>query len=137
MRTLGSSTGELPKVPTLRQAIKARLNLPTTNLVTTIFKPGKFPTISLICEEKFRVNVREDEALYRDLYALFPDMASEKIALFVKIPENSKGRYELLIDDESESDWSEYDWGFRMETHDKRKKRASVKPRASTLAPVE
>lgn len=131
MRSLGTSTGEFPKTPTLRQAIAARLDIPTLNLVTTIFKPGKFTAISLICEDKFRVNVREEEPLYRDLYALFPDIVNEKIALFVRVPEGSTGRYELLVDETSYSEWTEFHWGFRMEAHDKHSKRAGKKPRAT------
>lgn len=133
MRVLNASTGELPKVPTLRQAIKARLNLPVTNLVTLIFKPGKYSVISLVCEEKFRVNVREDEPLFRDLLEIFPNLEVEEISLFVRIPEGSEGRFEVLIDDESSSEWTEFDWGFRLESHKTRGKRAGKKPRASTL----
>lgn len=137
MRTIGSSTGDFPKVPTLRQAIRARLNIPEVNLVTLIFKPGKFPTISFQCEEKFRVNVREEEALYRDAIEILSYLVEEQVAVFVRVPPRSEGRFELLIDDDSESDWSEFEWGYRMETHDKRKKRVGKKPRASTLETIE
>ena len=137
MRTLGSSTGDLPKVPTLRQALKALLDIPERNLVTLIFKPGKFPTISLQSEEKFRVNIREDEHLYRDMIEVLSTLHDEKTALFIEVPSDSQGRFTVLIDDESESDWSEFDWGFRMETHDKRKKRTSKKPRDTTQSSVE
>lgn len=137
MRSLGSSSGELPKVPTLRQAIRARLDFPPTNLVSLIFKPGSYNVISLICEDRFRVNVREDEPLYRDLYELFSNLVSEKLSLFVRVPDDSEGRFEILVDEKSRSEWSEYDWGFRLESHSKRSIRAGQKPRASTLKQVD
>lgn len=137
MKCIGSSTGEIPKVPTLRQAIRARLNIPTLNYVNRVFKPSKYPTITLLCEDKFRVNVREDESLYRDLIALFSDLEKDEVALFVEVPSDSEGRFSLLIDEDSKTLWEEKSWGFSAIEHKHAKKRASKKPRASLLTPVE
>lgn len=131
MRTLGTCDNEIPKVPTLRQAIKSRLDLPPRNLVTLIFKPGKYSVITLQCEELFRVNVREEEPLFRDMLGILDALSNEKTALFIEIPNGSQGKFTILIDDDSKSDWDEFDWGFRLAEHDKRSKRAGKEPRAT------
>lgn len=133
MRSLGQSVGELPKVPTLRQAIKARMNLPTRNWVSLIFTPNKYPVITFICEDKFRVNIREDEPLYRDVLDILSTIEHDDVTFFIDIPEGSEGRFEVLVDDETKTTWSSRDWGYKCETIPEKKKRARKEPRASTL----
>jgi hypothetical protein len=113
MKVLGSSTGDLPKVPTLKQAIAAKLALPNFNLVTLVFKPNKYPVLTFQCEEKFRVNVREGESLYEELIELLPTLVASKETLFVEVPNNSQGRFIMHLCAEEQSEWEEFDWGYR------------------------
>ena len=137
MRTIGSSTDGFIKVPTLRAALRAGLDIPMLNLVDLIFKPGKFPAISLQCEDKFRVNIREDSDLYRDVLLLFDELENEETALFVEVPSGSEGEFVVVVDEQSRSEWKEFDWGFRLEKHRKVASNAGKKPRASTRKEVQ
>lgn len=131
MRLLGSSQGDLPKVPTLKQAISAKLNIPDFNAVTLIFFPNKYPVITFQCEEKFRVNVREGDQLFEELMELLPILPASKGTLFVEVPANSTGNFILHLSDEESTEWKLFDWGLRGEVTKKRGKRASKEQRAT------
>lgn len=131
MRCLGSSTGEAPKVPTLKQVINARLNIPDLNVVTLIFLPNKYPVISFQCEEKFRVNVREGDQLFEELVELLPTLPASKGTLFVEVPANSVGNFILHLSDEESTEWELFTWGLRGQVTRKRTKRAGKEPRAT------
>lgn len=131
MRTLGSGNSNFPKTPTLLQKLKKGESVPDRSLVRLIFKPGKINVFSLVTEAEYRVNVREEDALYRDLLSLLDDVWDLDMALFVIVTDRDKALWSLAVDDDAMTCWEQRDWGLAMTTHDKRpKKRAAKNQRA-------
>jgi hypothetical protein len=138
MRTLGSGNSNFPKTPTLLQKLKKGEPVPDASLVRLIFKPGKLPIFSLVTEADYRVNVREEDALFRDLITLLEDVWHLDMALFVIVTNREKALWELAVDDDAMTCWEQRDWGLTMSSHAKRpKKRAPKNQRADSTAQVD
>lgn len=131
MRTIGSGNSNFPKTPTLLQKLRKEEPVPDSSLVKLIFKPGKLPIFSLVTEADYRVNVREEDPLFRDLVTLMDDIWHLDMALFVIVTDRQKALWELAVDDDSMTSWEQREWGLTMSAHDKRpKKRAAKNQRA-------
>lgn len=131
MRTIGSGNSNVPKTPTLLQKLRKGDSVPDSSLVKLIFKPGKLPVFSLVTEADYRVNVREEDPLFRDLITLMDDIWHLDMALFVIVTDRDKALWELAVDDDSMTSWEQREWGLTMSSHNKRpKKRAAKNQRA-------
>lgn len=109
---IGSQTGDKPKTPTLRQYLQRTGGVcsQSTN-VTTIFKPGQYGGWSLVCDGKFRVEVGEDNPIFKALQENWDSWADQSVCLVVLVHNTEKIEWSLATHDEWESDWTLKPWG--------------------------
>lgn len=112
---IGEQTGDRPKTPTLRQYLKlSGKKIPNHTNVTTIFRPGKYGGWSLVCDGRFRVEIQEDNPLYKMLTEQIGKLELSCTTLTVSVTDAEKVQWALNIDTDSASEWSEYSWGYTL-----------------------
>ena len=135
MTQLGASESNFPKPETLKQYLERVITPPSRSYVKTIFKPGKFPQWSLICDHNFKVNVYEGTALFDTLEELYPTIEPQDLCLYVVIDNPEKRSWSLHVEESKLTRWEERDYGVFLFNNELARKR----PRASkkTASPTE
>ena len=129
--TIGSQTGDKPKTPTLRQYLQRSGGVcPHTTNVTTIFKPGQYGGWSLVCDGRFRVEVAEDNPIFKALQENIEDWEFKGVNLVVQVLNTEKVEWALAINEEWESDWQGKPWGYVLKVS-KQKKTSSDSGKAT------
>ena len=117
---IGQQEGDSPKTPTLRQYLKKTGGVCSqSTVVSLIFKPGKFGGWSLNCDNKFRVEVLEDNPLYKYLNDHEEDLFVQGTSLVVLVTDTEKVQWQLAVQEEYEADWEAYKWGYKIRNHKK------------------
>jgi hypothetical protein len=130
LQTLGSQSGDTAKTPTLRQYAKNRDGkVPQISSVKTIFSPAKFGNYTLLTDHNFRVQVSEENELHGIITDHIEEWIKTDTSLFVKIVDGLMGEWELTLNTDESSVWTEKEWGWTLEIKD-RKPATKKKPLA-------
>jgi len=113
---LGSQASSTAKTPTLKQYLKeVSVQKGEAYPVTIIFLPNKFPNITLICGNCFKVTIGIADALYGLINLECTVWARDMATLMLVVTDESKGSFRLGIDADKYSTWFETDYGYHLD----------------------
>ena len=119
---LGQQDGDSPKTPTLRQYLKKTGGVVSqSTVVSLIFKPSKWGGWTLNCDNKFRVEVLEDNPMYKYLNENIDLLCEDGTSLAVLVTDTQKVQWQLAGQDDYTANWEQFNWGYKVTGHKKTK----------------
>lgn len=118
--TVGENNGSTRRTPTLSQFAKEGRPVAPRSSIKIIFRPAQYPVWGFITEHGYRVSVYEDNPLYGLIFDSIDTWSSEDVALFCIPTDPVKGRWDLGIETNENSDWQPTDWGFKLQIQEKK-----------------
>jgi len=113
---LGSQASSTAKTPTLKQYLK-EISIEDNQSfpVTLIFLPSKYPNITLMCGDEFKVTVGIADSLHIIIMSNIDKWSQDMTTLTVSVIDENKGSWELGIDTDFQSTWEEKDYGYHID----------------------
>lgn len=116
-KCIGTFDAQPPRTPTLREYLKANPNpLPKLCFVERIFLPNRFPNVTFIAEQGFRVSLRLGDSDMETLLKSLSSAADDGYALFIAPDEDSPALFNLLIESAFAAEWETFDWGYTLKS---------------------
>lgn len=121
-KSVGSQTGDKPRIPTLRQYLKeTEGKVSELSVVSVIFKPSKYGGYTLTCDNKFRVEIAKGTPLHKAVEESLPTWHEEGTSLGVTVTDTEKVVWSLVEVEGYEATWEEAPWGYKVTEHKKSK----------------
>lgn len=125
--SIGSAVGGYVKAPTLAQLVKDGIDFAEVSYVTRVFRPSSSGCWSFLTEHPYRVNVYPKTDLFQALNDSLEDFRDEEKTLAIRVPDQSKPIFDLVIVPDWASTWEVNDWGYTLTLNEKPK----TKPKAT------
>lgn len=110
---IGSQSGDSEKTPTLREYLKRVGKVPQRCYVKTVFLPKQSGSYGLVCDPGFRVSIPESSPLFPTFRALYEDIESTSLCLFVHVTDTERVHWQLESCDRNITEWETAAWGLR------------------------
>lgn len=112
---IGSRDNSDSKTPTLKQFVERNNGrYPITSNVKIIFLPNDYGSYSFITDHNFRCQLQVGSETAEDLRSQLTDLIKDKATLVIHPLVDKRVSFMLGVDTDSNSEWEELSWGYKL-----------------------